>query len=136
MAALSFKARFVDKVEAGLRGEPDGKRQSIRAFRKNGPIKEGERLVLYYAQRTKYRRRLGETKNKSTQVVRLARSRVTVYDMLPNDKLKMAFSLNTKWELDAFAKADGFNDWEDMKAFWFEEHGVNCFPFSGNLYKW
>ncbi len=36
-------------------------------------------------------------------------------------------------QLDAFAKADGFQDWSDLVAWFAQEHGL---PFSGILIKW
>lgn len=152
MGAFSFKERFVEPVLAGLQHKKGGKRQTIRNFRKR-PLKVGERVVLYYAQRTKHCKRLGEDVIKSRQVVRIDKKGVAVYDELigpypgrkmPKSswflrkKLKFSKSYSTKAELNRFARADGFKDFEDMKAFWIAEHGKDGspFPYSGNLYKW
>lgn len=141
MGALSFKERFVEPVLAGLQRKKGGKRQSIRNFRKR-PLKVGERVVLYYAQRTKWCRRLGEDVVKSVQVVTITTKSITIYDILKPQqmpwKLKMASWYRGTSELNRFARADGFTDFEDMKAFWIAEHGKegSPFPYSGNLYKW
>lgn len=38
--------------------------------------------------------------------------------------------------LDDFAYADGFANWREMKLWWKVTHGMNCFPFVGQLIKW
>lgn len=141
MGAFSFKERFVEPVLAGLQRKKGGKRQTIRNFRKR-PLKVGERVVLYYAQRTKWRRRLGEDVIKSVDVVHIHKDFIQVV----NDG-KILAVYNSKKELNAFARDDGFKDFEDMKEFWQAEHGQRSvvgkkslvhspFPYSGNLYKW
>lgn len=130
MGALSFKERFVEPVLAGLQKKKGGKRQSIRNFRKR-PLKVGERVVLYYAQRTKWCRRLGEDVIKSVDVVLIHNDFIQV---IRDGKVHEVY--NSKKELNGFARADGFMDFLDMKAFWIKEHGPSPFPYSGNLYKW
>lgn len=65
-----------------------------------------------------------------------------VYDKLSGRRLfKASKFYSTKAELNRFARADGFTDFDDMKAFWIEQHSKKgeCkspFPYTGNLYKW
>lgn len=139
MGALSFKQRFVKPVLAGLQRKKGGKRQSIRNFRKR-PLKVGERVVLYYAQRTKYCKKLGESLIKKVQIIEIKENAIVLYDPTQkgSDIFKIVNTYNTKAKLDRFSRADGFKDFEDMKAFWLAEHGKNenPFPYTGNLYKW
>lgn len=39
-------------------------------------------------------------------------------------------------EMEAFAVADGFANWEEMRQFWIDENGADCFPFVGEVYYW
>lgn len=140
MGALSFKERFVEPVLAGLQRKKGGKRQSIRNFRKR-PLKVGERVVLYYAQRTKHCKRLGEDVIKSVDIIHIHKDFIQIVrynDEAVGRKVTIEAVYNSKKELDSFARADGFKDFADMKAFWMAEHGKlhDPFPYSGNLYKW
>jgi hypothetical protein len=145
MGALSFKARFVDAVKAGLQRKKGGKRQSIRNFRKR-PLKVGETLYLYYGMRTKWCTKLGVSSVQSRQVIVISETGIIIYDEMPDRKnakcsplLKMARLYDTKAKLNRFARADGFKDFEDMKAFWRSEHGKKkkkVFPYIGSFYKW
>lgn len=136
MAILSFKKRFAGKVRNGR------KRQTIRAIRKY-PIVPGETLYLYTALRTKWTEKLREVKCKSVQAITIYINSGLI------DVFETAFDHTTRTtyttieNLNGFAKADGFKDWEDMKAFWIAEHGVKkgkrkaiLQPFEGILIKW
>lgn len=129
MAILSFKKRFAGKVRNGR------KRQTIRGFRKY-PIKAGETLYLYTALRTKYAKKLRVVTCKSTQNIFIWFNARRVF--ISGDAVLVSDAA-----LNAFAKADGFNDFEDMRAFWIAEHGVKkgkrkviLRPFKGTLIKW
>lgn len=131
MAILSFKKRFAGKVRNGR------KRQTIRGFRKY-PIKAGETLYLYTALRTKYAEKLRVVTCKSTEIIHIFFNN-SKQIILPEHEQTM----DTDAELNAFAKADGFKDFEDMRAFWIAEHGVKkgkrkviLRPFTGTLIKW
>jgi predicted transcriptional regulator len=128
MAALNFKKRFAGKI---LNRQ---KRQTIRAVRKY-PIVPGETLYLYTGLRTKYCEKLREVKCKSVELIHIHINSGII--ILPEQ------TFNTTKELNSFAKADGFTDWEDMKAFWLQEHGVKkgnrkviLRKFIGILIKW
>lgn len=156
MGALSFMGQFVPKVQAGLKRKPGGKRQSIRNFRKR-PLKVGEWLALYFAQRSKWCKKLGESEITEVQIVQVSEKRIRIFDFR-NDyqrnirwdlvaqnprrlkeflqRLKVAKSISQEAELNAFAEADGFKDWETMKRWWKLTHGPDALPYTGNLYKW
>jgi hypothetical protein len=129
MALLGFKKRFAGKVSTGK------KRQTIRAFRKY-PIKVGDTLHLYTALRSKYARRLRKPVTcQSVELIHIHFNNNTI--ILPEQVI------SERYWLDRFAKADGFSNWDDMKSFWFEEHGVKkgkrkiiLTVFKGNLIKW
>jgi len=128
MALLGFKKRFAEPVRSGR------KRQTIRAFRKY-PISPGETLYLYTALRTKYAEKLKEVRCKQVGLITIF---INSGEIITKDGV-----YNTKSELNAFAKRDGFKDWEDMKAFWIAEHGVKkgkrkviLRKFTGILIKW
>jgi hypothetical protein len=138
MPSLSYKPRFCEFVENGLqKPRPKGKRikrQTIRRFRKN-PIKVGDTLYHFYALRTKYCRKLGESICKVSCLIHIYFNKREI--ILPDAVL------HTDAQLDTFARADGFKDFDDMKAFWIAEHGVKkgkrkviLRPFKGTLIKW
>lgn len=119
MAILGFKKRFADKIRSGK------KRQTIRAFRKY-PIKTGETLYLYTALRTKYAKKLKEAICLGTYTIHL-HLRMNII-ILPEHVM------NTPKELNAFARRDGFADWDDLKLFWKETHEED--EFKGTLIRW
>ena len=138
MGALSFKKRFVKPVLAGLKRKKGGKRQSIRNFRKR-PLLVGETVYLYYAMRTKFCKKLGEGVIKSRAVIRISELSICIYSTAKKDEFDISCNYyTTKSKLNSFARADGFKDFEDMKAFWIAEHGKegSPFPYVGHLYKW
>lgn len=133
MAILSFKKRFAGKVRNG------SKRQTIRAFRKY-PITPGETLYLYTALRTKWAKKLREVKCKSVEPITIFLNSGTITIGYHDTGYQI---FNTTSELNTFAQADGFKNWEDMKAFWIAEHGVKkgkrkviLKNFQGILIKW
>lgn len=131
MAALSYKARFAEYVENGLKNRPGRvKRQTIRNFRKY-PIKLGERLFHYYAQRTKQCRKLGESVAKKVNVIKITTRGVTI---LQNHQFHT--QLRRLKDLNYFAILDGFDSWQEMKRWWKLTHGPDCFPFTGQLIRW
>lgn len=146
--------QFVPKVEAGMRNEPDGKRQSIRNFRRR-PLKVGERLCLYFAQRSKWCKKLGESKVNAVHVIVIKEKSVSVYEFRNDEqskwpwhewnpiqvahyikRLKLLCKSTNIEELNAFAQSDGFENWCIMKRWWKITHGSQALPYAGNLYKW
>lgn len=122
MAAFSFKKRFVDQVRNG------SKRQTIRALRKY-PVRIGETLHLFYAQRTKYCEKLRQeicTGVHAVTIVFNSRNNKVIVDRREISELKA---------LNAFAKQDGFSNWFDMRDFWIENHPGKSY-FKGILIKW
>jgi hypothetical protein len=112
MPALSFSV-FRDKIESGE------KRQTIRAVRKN-PIKEGDKLFLFWKQQSpKDCEKLGEATCISVKPIKISYG--AVYCNIP-----MA-------SLEAFAIADGFDNWDDLVKYFEKNYGL---PFEGVLIQW
>jgi hypothetical protein len=138
MVAYSFKKRFVDPIRRGLvSAYPDRegirpKRQTIRAIGKRRHARPGETLQLYCGLRTKHCFSIGVAR--CTEIVPVS---IFVYP----DRLGIKCGDETipSWQEDraeanAFARADGFPDMEEMAAFWLTEHGGG--KFEGVLIKW
>lgn len=116
MVALNFMKQFADDVESGK------KRQTIREKTK---AKSGCDLQLYYGQRTKQCRKLGEAVCVSVQKVIIMAAGVQ-----PQGGVFTA-----GYQADEFAKRDGFKDFASMWDFFrgrVNEHG----EFIGYLVRW
>lgn len=114
MVAYNFQARFADAVQ---RGE---KRQTIRSPRKNGHAKPGDAVQLYTGMRTLSCRKLGD-----------ATCEISTYCAIREDGITLGNY--PKVDLDDFARADGFSDFENMKQWFRETYGL---PFIGHLVCW
>lgn len=135
MPALSYKSQFVEYVEAGLQTplpkDKRIKRQTIRNFRKN-PIKPGDTLYHYFAQRSKWCRKLGESKCKSAQEIIITIDSVIIL----NDNT-IVCQYDDKRSLNRFAYRDGFSNWEEMRKWWVVTHQLAYNKvFTGQLIKW
>lgn len=137
MVAYSFKRRFVEPIRWGLGlgldlsdntakiGAP--KRQTIRADRKRH-ARPGEELQLYSGMRTKGCFLIGRARCVGVESIRLRFGRRT-------DVVIGKIPLNpTDKNLDAFAREDGFENWNALRDFWNEEHGVE--RFEGVIVYW
>ncbi len=111
MVAYNFQTRFADAVASGQ------KRQTIRAIRVNGHAMPGDTLQLYTGLRQGTARKLIDPDPICVKSVpiKITQNGVTVGG-LPHDP-------------EAFARADGFESFDDMKKF-FE------LPFTGRLIVW
>jgi hypothetical protein len=144
MPALSYKSNFVDYVEEGLRTMGKAprrgrriKRQTIRNFRRY-PLKPGDKLYHYYAQRSVNSRKLGESVCRSCRNIIINHHAVLIAKAeggYPEWKGSYTEITDEK-QLDDFAYADGFANWREMKLWWKLTHGMNCFPFVGQLIQW
>jgi hypothetical protein len=114
MVAYNFKAEFADSVATGDKCQtirPDGKRRHAR---------KGDAVQLYTGQRTADCRKLGDGVCTMSTYCAIREDTVTLgnHPSIP---------------VDEFARADGFKDYEDMKAWFREMYGL---PFIGRLVKW
>ena len=115
MAGISFSV-FKDKILSGA------KRQTIRAVRKH-PIKEGELLYMWWKQRSPECEKLGEA----------ICSRATPIEITKNNFTLPYIFASTIPVLNAFAIADGFDNWQKLVEFFDDVHGL---PFVGVLIEW
>lgn len=115
MVAYNFQRRFADDVATGR------KRQTIRAPRKdNRHAKPGDRLQLYTGMRTKACRKLDE-----------GICKISTYCAIREDGITLGN--HPRVDIDEFAVADGFEDFESMKTWFRKTHGL---PFIGQLIVW
>ena len=117
MPLINFKKQFASLVETGV------KRQTIRARRADGRNpRVGQTLYLYVGTRTKSCRKLRE------EICRLVQQ-VTIDEH--------GINIDGRWlspaERDVFSRADGFEDFYELKCFFHKEHGL---PFEGLLFRW
>lgn len=137
MVAYSFKKRFVEPILRGLlvvdRWGDDArwvpKRQTIRADRRRH-ARPGEEVQLYTGMRTKQCRLIGRARCTSVAGIRIHVSRgIISIDDYPAIR---------DGDLDAFAQADGFVSWEEMKDFWWANHPKSLLlgGFKGVIIKW
>lgn len=120
MTTISFSV-FKDKI---LSGE---KRQTIRKVRKN-PIKVGDRLQLYWYQRSANNELLFDTVCTDIVPVRIEENQVSYFVKCSKNVLEKLIK-----NLDKFAIADGFDNWNHMRNWFQKEHGL---PFEGVLIEW
>jgi hypothetical protein len=125
MVAYSFQKLFVPMIRSGR------KAHTIRADRmgRSRHARPGERLQLYTALRTVHCQLIGTATCSAVEPVRLQPLPVAGF-----------VQLNSTWltaraELNDFAWADGFHDWEELCAFWKRHHpGISI--FSGVIIRW
>lgn len=127
MTAYNFKARFADRIIAKT------KTQTCRATRKDGWVPpEAGALQLYTGLRTRNTRLLGTAKIISVAglVIDWAHSWV---DITRNHVTKRV-DCWVMAPLDEFARADGFDSWEEYWKFF---HAVHPEPvFTGYIVTW
>jgi len=111
---FNFKSQFVPKVESGE------KTQTIRANRNDGrkPV-PGDIACLYSGLRTRNTKLIGEHQVVSCRSVR-------IHTVGNGELIVDGIKLDAQERL-AFAKADGFNYWPDMVAFFRDQYMVDVF---------
>lgn len=120
MPAFNFEKRFAAKVSSGE------KRQTIRVTRKKGNAKVGDMAHCYTGMRTRKCVRLGSWTVTAVRYITIelrAEGDLCVIDACPIDAL----------DREELAKADGFKDWADMRAWLVTKH---CTLFNGRLVMW
>lgn len=124
MVAYSFKPRFIDPIDSGR------KRQTIRAPGRRRHAKNGDDLQLYTGMRTRACRLIGRAICATAEPVEI---------LFNLNELRAGNLVLRGWEqLDAFAQADGFTGWMEMREFWRAEHPVEFTAgrFEGVLISW
>lgn len=132
MVAYTFKAQFVLPIELGE------KTQTIRAVGKKRHARAGDTVQHYTGPRMKPRK-IGESTCQSSGPVTLAfgdsckRPFVVFGDPQTAGPGEI---LITPAELDAFAVADGFADWQALADFWAETHAPLPAEWTGVIVRW
>jgi hypothetical protein len=151
MVAYSFKDRFIGPIRAGLglkhvneRGQiaipgPSPKRQTIRAAGRRRHARPGETLQLYYGMRTRHCFRIGEARCTAVEGVLFKWSEwqsFLTFDVMEREPnvYRRVGGTREIGDLDVFAKADGFDDFAQMREFWMDEHGEET--FEGLMIRW
>lgn len=119
MVALNFQPRFVDDIQSGK------KRQTIRGAYHYRTLRAGAPLTLYTKQRTPDCQKLMDTVCASVQRVSLMK---TLAQPVGNTVVSGIM-------LEDFAKADGFETYADMWAF-FEPRADENGEFNGVIIRW
>lgn len=130
MVALNFQKQFADDVEEGR------KRRSIRAPRKDGrDPKKGQALTLYTGMRTKGCRKLGDTIVSRVRQVQISHAGICLDGrmLFAGDTPAYQGGPDPEAYDGDFARADGFESFNDMADWFREQHGL---PFTGNLIEW
>jgi hypothetical protein len=119
MTVLMFQKRFVEPIKTGT------KRQTIRPKRKR-PIKPGEALSLRHWEDKAYR----SPQIEFFQAISTGTLPIQVYY---SNIFVGSLGIAPITEIDAFARADGFENWHYMREFFGDFYG---FPFFGDLILW
>jgi hypothetical protein len=129
MVAYSFQQRFAGAIRDGR------KTQTIRALGKKRHAREGEMIQLYMGMRSsRYQKIRPDVRCLSVQNIEMGFNHHGDIGWIIVGELTAA---NVVVDLNAFAKADGFEDVADMSAFWRATHGpLNDAPFNGVLIRW
>ena len=125
MPAYNFKKQFAPQVESG------DKTCTIRATDKGAKV--GDTAYLYYGQRTKQCRKLGE--GTITGVWPITIWLTSLGKPLAEIQYPEMFKpmLYFGYHIDNLAKQDGFQDADEMVSFFAKQYGL---PFNGFLHKW
>lgn len=130
MVALNFKAQFADDVEDGR------KCRTIRAPRKDGrDPKKGDRLQLYTGMRQSGCRMLREVECSRVREVEISHMEIKIEGrpLWHGDAPAYQGGVDPEHYEGDFVRADGFDSFSDMVAFFEENHGL---PFKGLLIEW
>lgn len=122
MHVFMFRPRFIEPIKAGT------KTQTIRPQGNRRLVLPGDELSLRHWQDKPYRSphvQIATAVARPSEVIEVSVRGVTHATSRQLKRVK---------DLDAFAVADGFIDWDEMRAYWQEMHGRQ--RFLGVLYPW
>lgn len=119
MPAYNFQKQFAPAVESGQ------KRQTIRALGKRRHARSGEHVQLYTGMRTRACRKLLTPDPVCTGNHELV--------LEGEEKLQAYVDGFYVFDMDGFARADGFKDAQEMRDWFKHTHGL---PFKGVLIQW
>lgn len=131
MGLYNFKARFVPLIESGA------KTHTIRELRKH-PSKPGDLLYLYEGLRTKRARRILPPvpclKVEQIEVSRRLLDGAVIPRAIVGFTVKIDGQSLSADGIEAFARRDGFRDFEELIAFWRAQK--RRFPWRGHVIHW
>lgn len=119
MPLLNFKSIFVDHIRSGR------KAHTIRAERKH-PVKVGDKLYLYCGLRQK-----GAFRILPEPVICTKIQGIEIRDIGNKEFIFVDGETLMPDECETLAKADGFDNFKDMMAFW-----EGRLPFKGTIIHW
>jgi hypothetical protein len=129
MVAYSFKPRFAEPILHGR------KRQTIRAVGKRRHAQPGDQLQLYTGMRTRHCKLIARATCAAVHDVELFFSRHGASELFRIDGAPISLTA-----MASFARLDGFNDVDEMAAFWWQEHrdfAIGAFiAFKGKMIRW
>ena len=130
MVAYSFRKQFGPPILAGT------KAQTIRADRKRH-ARPGEELQLYTGMRTKHCKLVARVPCVAVERVHIELPRRKHPPSIIVNDLDGNFITGATWgvTLDDFAQRDGFRDFDEMVAYWRENHPGQE-SFRGVLIRW
>jgi len=123
LPALNFSV-FYEKVKQGR------KHQTVRRLRKH-PIRQGDRLFLYWHLRQKDCEKLGEAVCFQEFLLRFTSTRLLVSDGLPWS----LYHELPKLEVERLAWGDGFRDYKSMRR-WFAGKYRNLYEEVFQVIRW
>lgn len=137
MVAYSFKECFVNPIRVGLGqlpATPDvpPKRQTIRNEGKRRHVEPDHRIQLYCGLRTKKCFSIGVARCTSVQPIYIQ----VESGLIVTGRGRFSQKITKPLDLDAFARRDGFANYEDFGRFWYEEHHATMNDFHGVLIEW
>lgn len=123
MVAYSFKERFELPI---LTGRKTG---TIRSFGKRRHARPGETLQLYVNQRSPSCRLIATPACTSVDRLRcwFDQPRVIIGELEDDTPIE---AVNHCADFDAFARADGFDGFDDMARFWWDTHKARSFDMA------
>ena len=129
MVAYSFQKQFAEPILAG------SKRQTIRAAGKRRHANPGDELQLYVGMRTKHCRLVARAPCTGVHKVELFFSKHGASELFRIDGAPISLTA-----MASFARLDGFNDVDEMAAFWWKHHRDlaigGYIEFTGKLIQW
>jgi hypothetical protein len=129
VVAYSFQKQFAAPILAGT------KRQTIRAAGKRRHARPGEDLQLYTGMRTRSCLLIATAKCASVHKVELFFSKHGASELFRIDGAPISLTA-----MASFARLDGFNDVDEMAAFWWKHHSDlaigGYIEFTGKLIRW
>lgn len=127
MVAYNFHRRFEAPVVTLT------KTGTIRDRGRRRHARPGELLQLYTGQRTRYCRLIATATCLSEARLRVwfPSPRVVIGEI---DDTVPIYEVNHCADFDAFARADGFTDWDDMARYWWDQE--KCLYFDRRWIRW